>query len=505
MFDALVKLTYNMQVYKSALKVATSWKQNSNFNRNPNNRCRHNVRYKPSKIKSKNEETGSSGDPMDIDDKIDIPQFLSSVDMSESEDTPLLSSSQTPMFSQAIALAKNLVFFSQDDGNVVNVDVDVMANDDEFKMHHEDNAIIDDILDASIVDSEDEKQNMLALESYGRQCTLPFLQFATLLKKYVYEDGEDNLDENLDLSTLSSPHQQGDLNVEHDTQKELLMNPSCANPLIKNSPHCHQWSCDDYEYFTLACYLKLINYDENAYEDCGNYEEVDISNSCKNNEDHSPNHVDVKQCIPFQPPSVMEAVIWPQWSYSTPDMNDNISTIISRAWLTSFRLALSPRIPRATIICDNTSVSPAAQEIDPNSNANIIMAARLLLAVDCCAGGVNNYIRKANENNDSISDNSLCLLPTIKWTGPRLLKLPHCYDGVFQYYHARPCHRCHGIPRETSLCLICGTVVCLKENCCQTNGIFEAVQVSTIPSFSSIFISYYCICLSFLLFISICV
>lgn len=453
-----------MQIFEAALKVAITWKQNCNFNHNPYNRSRHHNSNKPSKMMSKTEETGSSGDPMDIDDgKIDTPPFLSSVDLADGEDTSLLSSSEPHMFSEVVALAKNLVFYSDDDENEVNVDVDVMVNEeDEFKMHLEDNAI-DDKLDVPIIDLEEE-QSMLLLETYGRKCTLPFLRFAALLKKYINGDGEDSLNENQDPSTFSSQ----------------INSPSSADelPRNKNFPNCHKWSREDYEYLTLACYLKLINYDEETFEVCDCCEGVDKSDSCTNNEDHNPHHENTKYCMPFQPPSAMEAVIWPQWAYSTLDMSDNVSTVISRAWFASFRQALTARIPKATIIFENTNVTPAALDIDPNSSANIMIAARLLLAIDCCNGGVSNYNYNTNENSDSISDRGLRMLPTIDWTGPRLLKLPHCYDDVFEFYHARQCHRCDNIPRETSLCLICGTVVCLKENCCRTNDIFEAVQVS---------------------------
>lgn len=475
LFDALVKLTYNMQLYVAALKVAITWKQNCNLNLNTYHRFRHHDNLKTSKTTSKTEETSNIGDPMDVDDgKIDTPPFLSSVDMAKGDDISQLSSSRPHTFLQVVAFAKNLVFSSQDDANMVNVDLNIMANDDEeFKMHHEDNSVIDNIIDIPIVDSENEEQNILLLESYGRQCTLPFLRFAALLKKYINEDDENNLDDNQDLSTLplsQQQQQQSNSNVEN----ELLKNTSCVNECLhkNNSSCCHQWSHDDYEYLTLTCFLKLINYNVETYEHCDSCKDIDNSNSCKNNKNHGSNHENIK------PPSAMEAVIWPKWSYSTSDKNDNISTTISRAWLTSFRQALAPSIPRATIICENTNVSPATLELDPNSSANILMAARLLLAVDCCDGGLSKYYRNTSEINDGNLNRGLRLLPTIKWTGPRLLKLPHCYDDVFQYYHGRPCLRCHGIPRESSLCLICGTVVCLKENCCKTNDIFEAVQVS---------------------------
>jgi len=66
----------------------------------------------------------------------------------------------------------------------------------------------------------------------------------------------------------------------------------------------------------------------------------------------------------------------------------------------------------------------------------------------------------------------------ITWHQPRLLSLPHLYDRIFQYYHRRQCSQCHSVPRETSICLVCGALVCLKENCCKSLNVCEAVQHS---------------------------
>ncbi|KAJ8946859.1 hypothetical protein NQ318_006769 [Aromia moschata] len=43
------------------------------------------------------------------------------------------------------------------------------------------------------------------------------------------------------------------------------------------------------------------------------------------------------------------------------------------------------------------------------------------------------------------------------------------------YYHERPCSQCHSVAQETSICLLCGTIVCLKQNCCKQQNVCEAV------------------------------
>jgi E3 ubiquitin-protein ligase UBR3 len=49
---------------------------------------------------------------------------------------------------------------------------------------------------------------------------------------------------------------------------------------------------------------------------------------------------------------------------------------------------------------------------------------------------------------------------------------------LFQYYHERQCSQCHSVPQEISICLLCGTIVCLKQNCCKQMNVCEAIQVS---------------------------
>ncbi|XP_060847929.1 uncharacterized protein LOC132927424 isoform X2 [Rhopalosiphum padi] len=497
LFDTLIKLTYNMQLYIAGLKVASTWNRNCKFNRQLYHRRRHHSGFNTRKISTKTEERtdGSTSAQMDLDDEHNNKLSSLSMDITEVDNTLPL----TPLFSQVVALAKTIVFLSDDDETeIVNIG-SIVNNDDEFMMHQEDegveNVVSDEKLDRSIDASENDEENMLLLESYGRRSTLPFLRFAALLKKYINEDDDDNLEDHPEFTMSSS--QLSNFNVEQNKQKEQLLDgqvrhshklspPSVevnynVNFSSTNSSHHHQhWSKDDYEYLMLARYLKLLNNNEEAHEVSGHCEEsYSYSCSIENNDNQNQNNYEKRQSMPLLPPSAMEAVIWPQWSYNTNDISNKISTTISRTWFTCFRESLTTKIPKATIIGENTTtiVSSAAAEIDPNSkattSANIIMAARMLLFADCCDGG-----GVTDDTNAGILDSSRSLFPPINWTGPRLLKLPHLYDDVFQYYHGRACHRCHGVPRETSVCLVCGTVVCLKENCCKTNHIYEAVQHS---------------------------
>nr|XP_042905267.1 E3 ubiquitin-protein ligase ubr3 isoform X1 [Parasteatoda tepidariorum] len=69
-------------------------------------------------------------------------------------------------------------------------------------------------------------------------------------------------------------------------------------------------------------------------------------------------------------------------------------------------------------------------------------------------------------------------LKKITWHPPSLLKLPHNYDDIFKFYYKRPCSACRSDPKDPSLCLVCGTMVCLRENCCRQQSQYEAVTHS---------------------------
>nr|XP_034188211.1 E3 ubiquitin-protein ligase Ubr3 isoform X2 [Osmia lignaria] len=66
----------------------------------------------------------------------------------------------------------------------------------------------------------------------------------------------------------------------------------------------------------------------------------------------------------------------------------------------------------------------------------------------------------------------------ISWQVPKLLSLPREYEKIFTYYHERQCRQGHSIPQEISICLLCGAIVCLRQNCCKQMNVCEVVQHS---------------------------
>lgn len=67
--------------------------------------------------------------------------------------------------------------------------------------------------------------------------------------------------------------------------------------------------------------------------------------------------------------------------------------------------------------------------------------------------------------------------PPLVWRRPSLLRLPKVYDQLFMFYHQRQCRVCSKIPKDPSICLICGTLVCMRESCCRSESCLEAVFV----------------------------
>ena len=51
------------------------------------------------------------------------------------------------------------------------------------------------------------------------------------------------------------------------------------------------------------------------------------------------------------------------------------------------------------------------------------------------------------------------------------------YEELFMFYHKRPCETCNNIPKDPSLCLICGQIICMREPCCRNGNTFEGVHV----------------------------
>lgn len=73
---------------------------------------------------------------------------------------------------------------------------------------------------------------------------------------------------------------------------------------------------------------------------------------------------------------------------------------------------------------------------------------------------------------------SLIKLSCIITHRPRLLQLPALYDQLFMYYHKRTCVTCNTVPKDASICLICGRLVCIRDSCCRMGSSLEGVTVS---------------------------
>lgn len=63
------------------------------------------------------------------------------------------------------------------------------------------------------------------------------------------------------------------------------------------------------------------------------------------------------------------------------------------------------------------------------------------------------------------------------WSQPKLMELPQAYDIIFQYYHRKHCPNCSSVPKDPNICLICGAIVCMRDQCCKIpNNSCEAIE-----------------------------
>jgi len=55
----------------------------------------------------------------------------------------------------------------------------------------------------------------------------------------------------------------------------------------------------------------------------------------------------------------------------------------------------------------------------------------------------------------------------VLWKQPQLLRLHQQFDQIFQFYHKKQCDQCGKVPKDPAVCLMCGTMVCMRETCCR--------------------------------------
>lgn len=112
--------------------------------------------------------------------------------------------------------------------------------------------------------------------------------------------------------------------------------------------------------------------------------------------------------------------------------------------------------------------------VEPNSTGYLRWAvAEPLSLINSWCQNMISFVNKSNT-----AARSFLVERPLKWHTPILLRLPHNYNQIFQYYHRMLCVVCHGVPKDPSLCLICGTLICLREICCRQQVLSEAVAHS---------------------------
>lgn len=105
-----------------------------------------------------------------------------------------------------------------------------------------------------------------------------------------------------------------------------------------------------------------------------------------------------------------------------------------------------------------------------------------LLWTHCCLLFKINYIHVFLLCYSSINSTLLFTLQSLltvntQWFTSRLIQLPDQYYKIFQAYRKKTCPECSNIPKDPSICLVCGVFLCFRESCCRQLNVFECVQV----------------------------
>ena len=67
------------------------------------------------------------------------------------------------------------------------------------------------------------------------------------------------------------------------------------------------------------------------------------------------------------------------------------------------------------------------------------------------------------------------------WDSGLLNVIVFVSTNYFQFYHKRKCSVCRQVPKDPTICLLCGLMVCLREACCKSSSgenMHEAVRHS---------------------------
>jgi len=81
-----------------------------------------------------------------------------------------------------------------------------------------------------------------------------------------------------------------------------------------------------------------------------------------------------------------------------------------------------------------------------------------------------NYVNRKDTENTAYRIAKKSLKLNLAWKQPSFLRVPKNYEQILEFYHKRKCKRCDRIPKDPTVCLMCGTMVCLKETCCRTTN-----------------------------------
>lgn len=114
------------------------------------------------------------------------------------------------------------------------------------------------------------------------------------------------------------------------------------------------------------------------------------------------------------------------------------------------------------------------EDVDDSAMSFDLCTANRLETVDVWFRELFDYsIPERVRTPDVFSDNFLRV-----WSTPKLIVLPREYNVIFHHYQNKVCDNCFRVPEEAGICLLCGTLICLKQSCCKHGVHFEGVYHS---------------------------
>ena len=143
---------------------------------------------------------------------------------------------------------------------------------------------------------------------------------------------------------------------------------------------------------------------------------------------------------------VFENVVFPQFDVSDEPESDRLCRLLG--------------LPTITDVFDMENM-PVENDSEGSSKSHLL--------VDL----IENWIRSAKKHSEESDDSDEAKLEIQHPAIFELIGLPHRFDNLFELASKYHCPKCHIVPDEPTMCLLCGEIVCAQALCCSEQGTGE--------------------------------